>query len=114
MTVLYVAINLAYLSVLGLEGIRKSDAVAAAVMRAAFGASGAIVLSVIVIFAAASTINASIFTGARLYHALGQDLAETGTVGEDQPATRLGDAGSRERRSPPGRHTRGGEFLLMF
>lgn len=74
-TVLYVLINLAYLNVLGLEGIRKSDAVAASVMRAAFGASGAIILSVIVICAAASTINASIFTGARLYHALGQDLA---------------------------------------
>jgi APA family basic amino acid/polyamine antiporter len=74
-TVLYVAINMAYLAVLGLEGIRKSDAVAASVMRAAFGSSGAIILSVIVICAAASTINASIFTGARLYHALGQDLA---------------------------------------
>lgn len=73
-TVLYVLINMAYLSVLGLEGIRKSDAVAASVMRTAFGASGAIVLSIIVICAAASTINASIFTGARVYHALGQDL----------------------------------------
>jgi len=74
-TVLYVLINLAYLSVLGLEGIRKSDAVAASVMRTAFGASGAIILSVIVVCAALSTINASIFTGARVYHALGQDLA---------------------------------------
>jgi APA family basic amino acid/polyamine antiporter len=73
-TVLYVAINMAYLAVLGLEGIRKSDAVAAAVMRSAFGASGAIALSVIVVCAALSTINASIFTGARVYHALGQDL----------------------------------------
>lgn len=73
-TVLYVAINLAYLNVLGLEGLRKSDAVAAAVMNAGFGAWGAIILSVVVIFAALSTINASIFTGARVYHALGQDL----------------------------------------
>jgi amino acid transporter len=73
-TVLYVAINLTYLNVLGLEGLRKSDAVAAAVMNAGFGAWGAIILSVIVIFAALSTINASIFTGARVYHALGQDL----------------------------------------
>jgi APA family basic amino acid/polyamine antiporter len=73
-TLLYVLINLAYLSVLGLEGIRKSDAVAASVMRAAFGSSGAIILSVIVVCAALSTINASIFTGARVYHALGQDL----------------------------------------
>lgn len=73
-TVLYVAINIAYLNVLGLEGLRKSDAVAAAVMRAGFGASGAAILSLIVVCAALSTINASIFTGARVYHALGQDL----------------------------------------
>lgn len=74
-TFLYVLINFAYLNVLGLDGLRKSDAVAATVMRTAFGPSGAIILSIIVICAAASTINASIFTGARLYHALGQDLA---------------------------------------
>ncbi len=73
-TVLYVLINLAYLNALGLDGLRKSDAVAATVMRTAFGPVGAIVLSLIVICAAASTINASIFTGARIYHALGQDL----------------------------------------
>lgn len=73
-TVLYVLINIAYLNVLGLEGLRKSDAVAAAVMRTAFGPVGAVILSLIVICAAASTINASIFTGARVYHALGQDL----------------------------------------
>jgi amino acid transporter len=73
-TVLYVLINIAYLNVLGLEGLRKSDAVAATVMRTAFGPVGAIILSLIVICAAASTINASIFTGARVYHALGQDL----------------------------------------
>jgi amino acid transporter len=74
-TVLYTVINLAYLNVLGLDGLRKNDAVAAAVMRIAFGPVGAMALSVIVILAAASTINASIFTGARVYHALGQDLA---------------------------------------
>jgi basic amino acid/polyamine antiporter, APA family len=74
-TVLYVLINLAYLHVLGLDGIRKSDAVAAAVMRVGFGASGAIILSLIVCCAALSTMNASIFTGARLYHALGEDLS---------------------------------------
>lgn len=73
-TALYTLINLAYLNALGLEGLRKSDAVAASVMRIAFGPVGAVVLSLIVICAAASTLNAAIFTGARLYHALGQDL----------------------------------------
>ena len=74
-TALYVAINCAYLAVLGLEGLRKSDAVAADVMRAGLGPSGAVIVSVIVCCAALSTMNASVFTGARLYHALGQDLS---------------------------------------
>jgi len=74
-TTLYVLINLAYLYVLGLEGLRKSDAVAADVMRLGLGPSGAVIVSLIVCCAALSTINASIFTGARLYHALGQDLS---------------------------------------
>lgn len=74
-TTVYLLVNLAYLSVLGLDGMRKSDAIAAEVMRAAIGDSGAVVLSLIVCCAALSTMNASIFTGARLYHALGEDLA---------------------------------------
>ncbi len=74
-TVLYLLINLAYLNVLGLEGIRKSPAIAADVMRAGLGPAGAILLSLFVCCAALSTINASIFTGARVYHALGEDLA---------------------------------------
>ena len=55
--------------------MRKSDAVAADVMRLGLGPSGAVVVSLIVCCAALSTINASIFTGARLYHALGQDMS---------------------------------------
>ena len=76
-TTIYVLINLAYLHVLGLEGLRKSEAVAADVMRLGLGVSGAVVVSLIVCCAALSTMNASIFTGARLYHALGQDLSLT-------------------------------------
>ena len=55
-TVLYVLINLAYLHVLGLEGLRSSSAVAAEVMRVGFGATGAVILSLIVVCAALSTM----------------------------------------------------------
>jgi amino acid transporter len=72
---LYVLINAAYLHVLGLEGMRKSSAIAADVMRAGMGSAGAVLLSLFVCCAALSTINASIFTGARVYHALGEDLS---------------------------------------
>ncbi|MBM3528396.1 MAG: amino acid permease [Alphaproteobacteria bacterium] len=74
-TTVYVLVNIAYLMVLGMDGLRKSDTIAADVMRTGFGAAGATVVSLIVCVAALSTMNASIFTGARLYHALGQDLS---------------------------------------
>lgn len=74
-TLLYLLINLAYLNVFGLEGMRKAPAIAADVMRAGLGPAGAVLLSLFVCCAALSTINASIFTGARVYHALGEDLA---------------------------------------
>jgi len=74
-TLVYVLVNIGYLFALGLEGMRKSDAIAADVMRLAFGNAGAIIVSMIVCVAALTTMNATIFTGARLYHALGQDLS---------------------------------------
>ncbi len=74
-TVIYVAVNYAYVRTLGLEGIRKSEAVGADLMRVALGEGGAIVLSVLVSAAALSTLNATIFTGARTNYALGRDFA---------------------------------------
>lgn len=70
----YLLVNLAYLNMFGLEGLRKSDAVAADLMRATLGAAGAVVISIAVSVAALSTLNGTIFTGARLYYALGRDL----------------------------------------
>lgn len=76
-TLIYVLVNIGYLLTLGLDGIRRSDAVAADVMGSALGPNGAVIVSLIVCVAALSTMNAIIFTGARLYHALGEDLALT-------------------------------------
>ncbi len=70
----YLLTNFAYLHVLGLEGLRGRGAVAADLMRLTLGPAGAIVLSLVICFAALSTLNATIFTGARVYHALGRDL----------------------------------------
>ena len=71
---IYLLINVAFLQVLGLQGMRDSKAVAADMMRMAVGDYGAVALSVVVCCAALSTLNATIFTGARVYHAVGQDL----------------------------------------
>jgi amino acid transporter len=67
---LYVLVNAALLSILGLDGLRRSSAVAADMMRAVAGESGAVVVSIAVVVAAVSTLNATIFTGARVYYAM--------------------------------------------
>jgi len=54
--------------------LQKSNTVAADVMRSAFGPYGATILSVFVCGAAVSTLNATIFTGARVFYALGRDI----------------------------------------
>jgi amino acid transporter len=73
-TLIYVAVNYAYLRVLGLEGMRMSDAVGADLMRVTLGETGAAVLSLLVVSASLSTLNATIFTGARTNYALGRDF----------------------------------------
>ncbi len=74
-TALYVLINLAYLNVLGLEGIAASKAVAGDVMRLTFGEGAAWLIGVMVAIAALTSINATIFTGARTNFALGRDFS---------------------------------------
>jgi basic amino acid/polyamine antiporter, APA family len=73
-TATYLLINLAYLKVLGLEGMRASDAVAADLLRVSFGEQGAVLISVMIAFATLTTLNATIFTGARSGCALGRDF----------------------------------------
>lgn len=73
-TLLYFLVAWTYLHVLGFDGLRQSSTIAADVMRAAFGPVGATLISVFVCGAAISTLNGTIFTGARAYYALGRDL----------------------------------------
>jgi APA family basic amino acid/polyamine antiporter len=74
-TLLYVGINYAYVRVLGLDGLRSSEAIGADLTRATLGDAGAFVLIVLVVGAALSTVNATIFTGARTNFALGRDFS---------------------------------------
>ena len=74
-TVLYMLLNLAYLRVLGLAGMKASNAVASDLMKATWGEGGAWLLGIAVVSAALSTLNATVFTGARTNYALGRDFA---------------------------------------
>lgn len=78
---LYLLLNLAFLHVLGLEALRSSSTVAVDMMRKTVGEGGALVLSAVICCAAISTLNATIFTGARVYHAMGEDLGPLRRLG---------------------------------
>lgn len=78
---LYVLANLAYLRVLGMEGMAGSDAVAADMMRAVFGERGASLMSLIVVVAALTSANATMITGARSVYAVGRDFRALPVIG---------------------------------
>ncbi|MFF1658888.1 APC family permease [Streptomyces sp. NPDC058255] len=75
------AINFAYLHVLGLDGIRNSNAVGASMMRIVAGDTGATILSVVVVLSTLTTLNGLIITGSRSYYALGRDVAALRSIG---------------------------------
>lgn len=72
-TLLYVAVNAAYLAGLGMDGTAVSDAVAAEILRRALGSDVARAGGAAVLLAALSSANATIITGARSNYALGRD-----------------------------------------
>ena len=76
------------------QACSQTNTVGADLMRLAVGGAGAIVLSLIVCVCALSTLNATIFTGARTYYALGRDLSAIRALGVwdergDKPANAL-------------------------
>jgi amino acid transporter len=81
-TVLYLLLNYAYLNALGLEGVKNSKAVGTDLMKATWGDAGALVLGTAVVAAALSTLNATVFTGARTNYALGRDFKLFRFLGE--------------------------------
>lgn len=78
---IYGLVNYAFLTTFGLDGLRRSNAIGADLMRLVAGETGSLVLSAIVVAAALSTLNATIFTGARVYHAMGQDMPVLARLG---------------------------------
>lgn len=80
-TLLYLLANAAYLRALGLGGVAASEAVAADVMRLAFGEAGVLLISLFVAVAALTSANATVFTGARGAYALGRDHPVLGFLG---------------------------------
>jgi basic amino acid/polyamine antiporter, APA family len=72
-TLLYVLVNIAYLKGLGYDAMARSDAVAADLLKRAWGPTGEKLISFIVAIAALTSVNGSMIVGARSNYALGRD-----------------------------------------
>ncbi|MBK1440325.1 amino acid permease [Parapedobacter sp. ISTM3] len=81
-TAIYLLINWAFLHALGIERIAASEAVGIDLMRVTLGEPGVLLIGVIVAMAALTSINATIFTGARTNYALGRDFEVFGRLGK--------------------------------
>jgi basic amino acid/polyamine antiporter, APA family len=79
--VLYLLANWAYLTGLGLAGMAGSRAVAADLLNVTFGPTASVLVSVLVAFAALTSINATMIVGARSNFALGRDWQSLGKLG---------------------------------
>lgn len=73
-TITYLLINMAFLHVLGIEKMAASTAPAVDLMRATWGEGGVVFIGMLVALAALTSVNATIFTGARTNYAMGRDF----------------------------------------
>lgn len=80
-TLLYLLVTWAYWYGLGLDGMAKSQALAADLLGKAFGVTGKLVIAVLVAIAALTSINATMIVGARTNYAIGRDWPVLGKLG---------------------------------
>ena len=71
-TIIYVLVNLAFVNALGLAGARH-PAVAAEVLELGLGPRAGQAISLLICISALGAINGQIFTGARIYYAMGSE-----------------------------------------
>jgi APA family basic amino acid/polyamine antiporter len=81
-TLLYLLVNWAYWRGLGQAGMAGSQALAADLMRVAFGDTSGLLISAMVALAALTSINATMIVGARTNFAVGRDWPVLGRLGE--------------------------------
>lgn len=80
-TALYLLVIWAYWHGLGMRGMAASDAVAAALLGRAFGPAGQWLMAAVVMVATLTSINATVFVGARTSFAAGRDWPALGWLG---------------------------------
>jgi basic amino acid/polyamine antiporter, APA family len=72
-TVIYLLANVAYLLVLGLDGLRRTDRAAVEIANAAFGSRGGAFVTLLVLVSTLGSILGMIIAGSRVFFAMGRD-----------------------------------------
>ncbi len=80
-TSLYLLVIWAYWRGLGMSGMSESEAIAADLMHTVFGAGGETIISVLVVIAAITSMNATVIVGARTSYAMGRDWPALARLG---------------------------------
>lgn len=73
-TIIYLLVNLAFSRALGHSAMASSDAVGVDLMKQVWGPTGVWLIGMLVAFSALTSVNATIFTGARTNYAVGRDF----------------------------------------
>ena len=87
-TVIYLAVNAAYLLGLGFDGARQSSAIAADILALPLGEFGSKAMSLLVMISALGAVNGLIYTGSRVYSTLGEDYPLFGRLARWHPRRR--------------------------
>ncbi len=84
-TCTYILVNLAFINVLGLEGMTASQSVASDMIRAIGGETGALLISLLICVTCLGNINGMLLTESRIYYALGRENRLYGFLGTWSP-----------------------------
>lgn len=84
-TLLYVLVNLAFLRVLGFEGMGAAEAIAADLAEVVLGGAAAASISLLICITCLGNINGMIITGSRIFYAAGRDHAGYRWLGQWHP-----------------------------
>jgi len=81
-TVVYLLLNVSFLAALGLSGAAQSEAIAAEVAEQAVGSWGGKAVSLLICISCLGAIHGMIFTGSRVYYAMGCEHRGFGWLGQ--------------------------------
>ncbi|MEX2524146.1 MAG: amino acid permease [Gammaproteobacteria bacterium] len=84
-TLIYILVNLAFINVLGLEGMAESSSAASDMIRAVSGETGALLISLLICITCLGNVNGMLLTESRIYYALGRDNRFYGFLGTWSP-----------------------------